>query len=82
MKKSLVILNLLFVIMVVLSACAPVAVPESTSQPVVESTEAPPTAIPTEEMIETSIVVTDDSNTEISSFRGDVPKQEEIESLL
>ncbi len=51
MKKSLVILNLLFVIMVTLSACTPAAGPELTSQPVVEFTEAPPTAIPTEEMI-------------------------------
>lgn len=65
MKKSLVILNLLFVIMVALSACAPAAGPESTSQPVVEPTEAPPTAIPTEEMIETSIVATDDLGAEI-----------------
>ena len=65
MKKSLVILNILFVIMVVLSACAPAAEPESTSQPVVEPTKAQPTAIPTEEMIETSIVVTDDLGAEI-----------------
>ena len=69
MKKSIVILNLLFVIMVTLSACTPAAGPELTSQPVVESTEAPPTAIPTaiptEEMIETSIVVTDDLGVEI-----------------
>ncbi len=66
MKKSIVILNLFFVIMMALSACVPTAGPESTSQPVVEPTDTPPTAAPTEEMIETSIITNDDLGAEIA----------------
>jgi len=65
MKKSLIMLNLFFVILVALSACTPAAGPESDSQPVVEPTEIPSTAMPTEEMIDTSIVATDDLGAEI-----------------
>ena len=65
MKKSFVILNLLFVIMVVLAACAPAAAPEPTNPPAAEPTDIPPTAAPTEEPVPAPILATDDLGTEL-----------------
>jgi len=65
MKKTLVILNVLIVLMVTLSACVQGAAPERTSPAVVEPTNAPPTAVPTEEIIDSTIIATDDLGTEI-----------------
>jgi len=65
MKKTLVILNVLIVLMVTLSACVQGAAPEPTSPAVVEPTNAPPTAVPTEEIIDSTIIATDDLGTEI-----------------
>ncbi|MCD6424670.1 MAG: ABC transporter substrate-binding protein [Anaerolineales bacterium] len=65
MKKSIVMLNVLLVLMITLSACAPTAAPEPTNPPVVVPTDTPPTAVPTEEIIQTLIVATDDLGVEI-----------------
>ena len=65
MKKTIVILNVFFVIALILSACAPAAVAEPTSQPAVEETDLPPTAEPTEEVVQTSLIATDDLGVEI-----------------
>jgi len=55
----------LIVLMVTLSACVRGAAPEPTSPAVVEPTNAPPTAVPTEEIIDSTIIATDDLGTEI-----------------
>ena len=65
MKKSIVMLNVLLVLMITLSACATTAAPEPTNPPVMVPTDTPPTAVPTEEIIQTLIVVTDDLGVEI-----------------
>ena len=65
MKKTFVFLNVLFIIMLTLSACAQADEPEPTSPAVVEPTDAPPTAVPTEEIIDTTIIAIDDLGTEI-----------------
>jgi len=51
--------------MLTLSACAQAAGPEPASPAVVEPTDAPPTAVPTDEIIDTTISVTDDLGAEI-----------------
>jgi len=65
MKKTFVFLNVLIVLMLTLSACAQANAPEPTSPVVVEPTDAPPTAVPTEEIIDTTIIATDDLGAEI-----------------
>jgi iron complex transport system substrate-binding protein len=65
MKKSLVMLNVLFVLMITLPACAPAADPEPTNSPVVATVGIPPTAAPTEEMSQTPIMAADDLGAEI-----------------
>jgi len=65
MKKNFVLLNVLFVLMILLTACASPEVVEPTDQPVVEATEVPPTAEPTVEPVQESIVATDDLGVEI-----------------
>jgi len=65
MKKTIVVLNVLFALSFVLSACASTDVIEPNSQPVVESTELAPTAKPTEEPVQESIIATDDLGVEL-----------------
>lgn len=65
MKKTIVILNVLLILVMSLSACAPAAVVEPEVQADVEPTDLPPTAEPTEEIIDTTITVEDDLGNEI-----------------
>lgn len=65
MKKSIVVLNVLFVLMLLLSACTPSAAPEPTNTPAAEPTDIPPTAAPTEEPVPAPILATDDLGAEI-----------------
>jgi len=65
MKKSIVVLNVLFVLMLLLSACTPSAAPEPTNTPATEPTDIPPTAAPTEEPVPAPILATDDLGAEI-----------------
>ncbi len=65
MRKTIVMLNVLFILMLTLSACAPAAVAQPTNEPVMEATDLVPTVEPTEEVVQTAIMVTDDLGVEI-----------------
>ncbi len=65
MKKTTVLLNVLLVCMFTLSACAPTAVAEPANEPVMEPTELQSTVEPTDVVVQTAIVITDDLGTEI-----------------
>jgi iron complex transport system substrate-binding protein len=65
MKKNFVWLGVLFVLMILVSACASPEAAEPADQPVVEDTQVPPTAEPTEEPVQETILATDDLGVEI-----------------
>jgi iron complex transport system substrate-binding protein len=65
MKKTLVLLGLLFCLVISASACAPAVVSQPTAEPSLAPTDLPSTVAPTVEAVNTAIVTSDDLGAEI-----------------